>query len=143
MGLSPRLERPVSIRVAAGTPFVEIIRRAREEAANLILVGAHGAQFIKDLLFGTTAEKVVRKGDRPVLVVKRPTRGPYRRVLAATDFSDHLDKRLSSACGSRRAQDFISFMPIRELRDSSGGRKSRSLRSCVIAINWPATAENK
>jgi nucleotide-binding universal stress UspA family protein len=77
-----------TIRVVTGTPFVEIIRRAREEAADLIFVGAHGAQFIKDFLVGTTMEKIVRKGDRPVLVVKRPVRAPYRRVLVATDFSD-------------------------------------------------------
>ena len=87
MEFSPRHESMVSIQVVAGTPFVEIIRRAREEAVDIILVGAHGAQFITDLLVGTTAEKVVRKGDRPVLVVNRPARGPYRRVLAATDFS--------------------------------------------------------
>ena len=54
----------------------------------MLVVGAHGAQFIKDWLTGTIAERIARKGDRPVLVVKRPVRGPYRRVLVATDFSD-------------------------------------------------------
>ena len=88
MELSPRHERTVCIHVASGTPFVEIIRRAREEAADIIIVGAHRAQFIRDMLVGATAEKIVRTGDRPVLVVKRPARGPYQRVLAATDFSD-------------------------------------------------------
>jgi nucleotide-binding universal stress UspA family protein len=95
--LSPRHEGTVSFQVAPGTPFVEIIRRARKEAADIILVGAHGAQFIKDLLFGTTAEKVVRKGNRSVLVVKRPARGPYRRVLAATDFSEQSRQALKLA----------------------------------------------
>ena len=94
-----------TIRVVTGTPFVEIIRRARQEAADLILVGAHGAQFIKDLLVGTTMEKIVRKGDRPVLAVKRPVRAPYHRVLVATDFSDPsrqaLRLRLQLAPGAR------------------------------------------
>ena len=50
--LSRRHKGEVRIRVAAGTPFVEIIRHAREEACEIIVVGAHGAQFIKDLLSG-------------------------------------------------------------------------------------------
>ncbi|MGH7874813.1 MAG: universal stress protein [Candidatus Binatia bacterium] len=94
MELFPQHERTVSIQVATGTAFVEIIRRARDQEVDMIVVGAHGAQFIKDLLVGTTAEKVVRKGDRPVLVVKRPVHGPYRRVLVAMDFSEQSRKAL-------------------------------------------------
>lgn len=87
------LHEPVRVRVVTGKPFVEIIRRAREETVDLIVVGAHGAHFIKDLFFGTTAEKIVRKGDRPVLVVKQTPQGPYQRVLVAVDFSE--DSRLA------------------------------------------------
>lgn len=75
------------IRFTSGKPFVEIIRRAREGAIDLIVVGAHGAGYLPDLLLGTTAEKVVRKGDRPVLVVKRPARRDYRTLLVAVDLS--------------------------------------------------------
>jgi len=78
-----------SVRVAPGKPFVEIIRGARDEGAELVVLGAHGEHFLKDLLLGTTAERVVRKGDRPVLVVKRAAHGPYRRILAAVDFSEN------------------------------------------------------
>jgi nucleotide-binding universal stress UspA family protein len=87
--LFPQHGRTMTIHVVGGTPFVEIIRRAREEAADLILVGAHGEDFIKDLLLGTTAEKIARKGDRSVLVVKQATEGSYRRVLVAVDFSEN------------------------------------------------------
>ena len=79
----------VTVAVAVGKPVLEIIRRAREETAELIVLGAHGADFIKDLFLGTTAEKIVRKGDRPVLVVKRALQGPYRQVLIPVDFSEH------------------------------------------------------
>lgn len=74
--------------VQAGKPFVEIIRHGRYAGADLIAVGAHGAHFVRDILIGTTAERVVRKSDRPVLVVKQPAERPYRRVLIATDFSE-------------------------------------------------------
>ncbi|MBI4525404.1 MAG: universal stress protein [Deltaproteobacteria bacterium] len=86
-----------TVRVATGKPFVEIIRRARQERVELVIVGAHGQHFWKDLLLGTTAEKVARKGDRPVLVVKRAPRGPYRRVLVPVDFSDHSRRALELA----------------------------------------------
>lgn len=74
-------------RVETGKDFVAIIRGARQSAADLIVLGAHGSHALRDLFLGSTAEKVVRKGDRPVLVVKKPTLAPYRRVLVATDFS--------------------------------------------------------
>lgn len=74
-------------RVEQGKPFVEIVHTARETGASLIVVGAHGRHLLRDWLLGTTAERVVRKGDRPVLVVRRPPEGPYRHVLVGTDFS--------------------------------------------------------
>lgn len=74
-------------RVETGKDFVAIIRGARQSSADLIVLGAHGSHALRDLFLGTTAEKVVRKADRPVLVVKKPTLAPYRRVLVATDFS--------------------------------------------------------
>jgi universal stress protein E len=85
---TPHPSEAVAIQVVTGKPFVEIIRRAREEAADLIVVGAHGEHFLKDFFLGTTAEKIARKGDRPVLVVKQTPQGPYKRVLVAVDFSE-------------------------------------------------------
>jgi nucleotide-binding universal stress UspA family protein len=40
------------------------------------------------LLLGTTAERVIRKGDAPVLAVNVEPSGPYRRPLVATDLQD-------------------------------------------------------
>jgi nucleotide-binding universal stress UspA family protein len=80
---------PATTQVVAGKPFVKIIQRARDEAADLIVTGAHRAHIVADLFLRTTAENIMRKGDRPLLVVKRTTRGPYRRVLVPVDFSDN------------------------------------------------------
>lgn len=77
-----------SIHTRTGKPFVEIIQQARAEQADLVVMGAHGRRFLHDLLLGTTTERVVRKGDRPVLTVKLPPQGDYRQVLVAVDFSD-------------------------------------------------------
>ena len=88
---------PVAIRTAVGKPFVEIVRQAREEQAEVVIIGAHGSHVLKDFFVGSTAEEVIRKGDRAVLAVKQPTPGPYRRVLVAVDFSEASRRALEQA----------------------------------------------
>jgi nucleotide-binding universal stress UspA family protein len=87
MGCS--LDDAPEITVVTGRPSPEIIRCARDSDADLIVAGEHGANLFADLFGRATAESLVREGERPVLVVKRTARGPYRRVLAAVDFSEH------------------------------------------------------
>ena len=60
--------------VVRGVPFVEIIRIAREKNADMIVIGTHGRTGIDHMLFGSTAEKVVRKAHCPVLTVRLPGR---------------------------------------------------------------------
>jgi nucleotide-binding universal stress UspA family protein len=55
-----------------GTPFIEIIRTAKEKEVDLIVVGTHGRTGLDYVLFGSTAEKVVRKASCPVLSVRLP-----------------------------------------------------------------------
>jgi nucleotide-binding universal stress UspA family protein len=53
-----------------GTPFVEILRKAEDFAVDAIVIGKVGARGAAEkLLFGSTAEKVVRGSRRPVLVL--------------------------------------------------------------------------
>jgi nucleotide-binding universal stress UspA family protein len=56
--------------VTVGTPFIEIIRYAREHDVDLIVVGTHGRGAVAHMLMGSTAEKVVRKAPCPVLTVR-------------------------------------------------------------------------
>ncbi len=56
--------------VERGVPFVEIIKTAKEKGADLIVIGTHGRTGIDHMLFGSTAEKVVRKAPCPVLTVR-------------------------------------------------------------------------
>lgn len=55
-----------------GKPFLEIIRLAREVEAEVIVIGSHGQSGLAETLFGTTAEKVVKKAPCAVLVVRHP-----------------------------------------------------------------------
>jgi nucleotide-binding universal stress UspA family protein len=62
--------KDVEKMVVRGVPFVEIIRTAKERNADLIVIGTHGRTGIDHMLFGSTAEKVVRKAACPVLTVR-------------------------------------------------------------------------
>jgi len=55
--------------VRQGSPFVEIVQYARENAIDLIVMGTHGYTGLKHLLIGSVAENVVRKAPCPVLTV--------------------------------------------------------------------------
>jgi nucleotide-binding universal stress UspA family protein len=74
-GLAELLTREERERYAAtlvtltGAPFVEIVRYARREAIDLIVMGTHGRGAIAHLLVGSVAENVVRKAPCPVLTV--------------------------------------------------------------------------
>jgi nucleotide-binding universal stress UspA family protein len=52
-----------------GKPAEEIVRRAREIGAELIVLGTHGRSGLAHALFGSVAEQVVRRADRPVVMV--------------------------------------------------------------------------
>jgi nucleotide-binding universal stress UspA family protein len=59
------------ILILEGTPFVEIVRAARDEQVDLVVVGTHGRGAVAHLLLGSVAERVVRKAPCPVLTVRR------------------------------------------------------------------------
>ena len=60
----------VTRKVIEGTPFVEIVRYAKESTADLLIIGTHGRGAVAHMLLGSVAEKVVRKAPCPVLVVR-------------------------------------------------------------------------
>lgn len=57
-------------RVLRGPPVHELVRAAREEEADLILLSTHGHTGLKHVLLGSVAENVVRFAPCPVLVVR-------------------------------------------------------------------------
>jgi nucleotide-binding universal stress UspA family protein len=56
--------------IVHGEAAVEIVRVAREREVDLIVISSHGRTGLGRMLFGSTAESVVRHAHCPVLVVK-------------------------------------------------------------------------
>jgi len=58
--------------IAHGDAASEIVRVAKERGVDLIVIASHGRTGWGRILFGSTAEAVVRHAPCPVLVVKPP-----------------------------------------------------------------------
>ena len=58
--------------IVHGDAASEIVRVARERGVDLIVIASHGRTGLGRMLFGSTAESVVRHAPCPVLVVKPP-----------------------------------------------------------------------
>jgi nucleotide-binding universal stress UspA family protein len=78
---------PVQARLEQGAVLDTLGRVADEVAADLVVLGARGAGFLRRLVLGTTAERLLRRTTRPLLVVRGTAHEPYRRALLALDFS--------------------------------------------------------
>jgi nucleotide-binding universal stress UspA family protein len=94
------------VSVRTGRPHQTIADVAIKWDADLIVLGPYRRRF-GDSFRGTTAERVIRMADRPVLVVNRDSAGPYEHVLLAADRSRmsigiaHVTKELGLLEGAR------------------------------------------
>jgi nucleotide-binding universal stress UspA family protein len=61
--------------VTAGKPASEIVRVAREQGADLIMLGSRGRRGLRRLLRRTVADKVMRRAPIPVIALDAPQRG--------------------------------------------------------------------
>ena len=61
------------LAVRAGSPLVEIVRYAKEQHIDVIVMGTHGHGPVAHLLLGSVAENVVRRAPCPVLTVRHPS----------------------------------------------------------------------
>jgi nucleotide-binding universal stress UspA family protein len=58
------------LEIRGGKPYIEILRFAIEEKADLVIMGTHGHTGFKHLFMGSQAERVVRRAPCDVLTVK-------------------------------------------------------------------------
>ena len=61
----------VATDIVNGVPFVEILKQATTWKADLIVLGAIGAASVDQIIFGSTAERVLKGAACSVLVVRQ------------------------------------------------------------------------
>ena len=87
------------IEAAVGVPYREILRKARKENVDLIIMGAHtrqedvGATRYRDIV-GSTMQKVAKSARCPVVIINRPCTTCWKlfsNIVFGTDFSKAAD----------------------------------------------------
>lgn len=124
-----------------GNPVEELL--AMQDAFDLVVMGAHGANRFDTFFLGGVAGRFVRRARVPVITVRQEaTVGPTQRVLVATDFGDASKAAWDFACtlaasGSElvlahviddeRVKDDAEHMHAvtTQLSELSGGRAAR------------------
>lgn len=110
--LAPRAGLALAPRVESGGVVDAILAAAA--GADLLVVGAKGVHPMRDFAIGSTAQRLLRRAGKPVLVVKRAPRGGYRRVLVAVDFSPDSARALDwgQAVAPRVPLELVHFFEV-------------------------------
>lgn len=95
--LAKSLPRTVRIEtvVQVGAAAADIAERASAMSAELIVMGRGGGRALRDVFLGSTAERVIRRGQLPVLAVRIPARAAYSRPTLALDLDPTAHEVLS------------------------------------------------
>jgi nucleotide-binding universal stress UspA family protein len=78
-----RTDAPVDLHLIKGSPSWELVRLAKH--GDLVVVGNSNLDTAR---IGPVAASVARMAASDVLIVRRQPRAPYRKVIAAVDFSE-------------------------------------------------------
>ena len=91
--------RQAGIRTETRVLIGEVTQSILEQAAgaDLIVIGAHGTNPLKDLMLGTTAERLAGRCKTPVLVVRTTPQQPYKKVVVAVDLLPGSEEVLAGA----------------------------------------------
>jgi nucleotide-binding universal stress UspA family protein len=84
------------VDAVTGTPFLEILRRVRDNSADLLVLGSNGSSDPSKGA-GVLATKCVRKAATKVLLVRADHAEPFKIVVACTDFSESSHRVIEQA----------------------------------------------
>ncbi len=77
----------VDVEMLSGRASLRIGDIVAARQAGLLVVGEHGENWLRDLVLGGTALKVLEASRIPVLLVRQTEAALYRDIVIATDFS--------------------------------------------------------
>lgn len=109
-GLAARLGVQAEVRVVHGDPVRAVMQAAG--SADLVVLAARRSNVLREWLFGTPAERLIRLCGRPLLVVKRPAIAGYRRVLVPVDFGPAAAPAIAAAASLSRSTAIEVFHSV-------------------------------
>ncbi len=74
--------------VEAGEAHAVIAQAAHDTVSDLIVVGSHRRDAVRSAFVGTKAERIIRAGSTPLLVVRTQTPQAYQRVMIVINLSE-------------------------------------------------------
>jgi nucleotide-binding universal stress UspA family protein len=83
--IAGRYDVAATVEVLLGEPLETLMQASVH--ADLLILGRRGRSRVQLLRIGGTVDRMLRTCRRPVLVVKTPVEGAYRRVLVPVDFT--------------------------------------------------------
>ncbi len=88
-----------STQIVQDDPFAGIVKAVAMATPDLLVIGPHRRQILRDAFVGTTAERTIREAACPVLMANGPPVGPWRHILQTTDLSETAEKALKRFIG--------------------------------------------
>ena len=107
-----------SVRITEGKPAEAILGSADAENCDLIAIGVGRGESLGHFILGRTADRLFRRSQVPLLVVKDRPRRPYKNIVFATDLSDASRYALEKAArffSGQRLTVFHAYRPPSEL----------------------------
>ena len=103
------LDIPVTVQIREGDVADAVRDVATTLDCGLIVTGMARSELFGRFWIGSTVERLADSLRQPLLVVRRRVRGPYHRILVATDFSDSSRHALHTATRLYPDREFILY----------------------------------
>lgn len=105
---------PTILHIESGKAHTVIKNLAASHNADLIVLGPGEAKGLREKMFGSTTDHIVRHASCPVLVVRKNARTPYQHIAIGVDFSDHANAAVlwASRLSPIAARDLIHAFEI-------------------------------
>jgi nucleotide-binding universal stress UspA family protein len=133
-------------RVVLGASFNGILKAVEDGCPDLLVIGSHRRQELRDVFTGTTAERTIRSASCPVLMANAPPAGAYRKILLTTDFSDEarraVDAFVALEMGQGSEINLLHLFDVTALRLAMAGSMTESSRIAYLeAVREEASRE--
>ena len=161
VGLLSKLRAEVTSAIRLGSAPSEILLLAREEQADLIVVGAHGHTAVAEVFLGSSSRQVAANAECSVLIVRGRARP--RKLLLAYDGSPDADAAVGFLTSLRPVQGMevtvlsvveptmpalgaptdwapATFEELRDWHRMNARKHSRRAARRLRAAGWAATA---